>query len=168
MHPALCLAVIAAATTSACNKSAKEGGASGTPAAPTGGTPVVVADAAAMVVDAAPSAPKTAVALPAPLAEFESVFVPLIKLPEGDARSEKTCQAIESLRVKSLAVERYRAPGIDESAWQTLGDSIYGTIEQHAIACGDGGADDPEFLASVSADYHKLLALLGAAPLETR
>ncbi|MBE7449279.1 MAG: hypothetical protein HS111_10370 [Kofleriaceae bacterium] len=75
---------------------------------------------------------------------------------------------IESLRVKSLAVKRYRASGIDEIAWETLGNSIYGAIGEHQIACGDGGAHDPEFLASVSADYQKLLKLLGAAPLESR
>lgn len=156
-------------STAACKKEAPAGGGSGspttttppteappptTPPAPAGGD----AGSAAATAPATPPAP--AGALPAEFKEFDALLAPLVAMPEGEARSKKTCEQLEQLRVKSLPVRRYAAPGVDAAAWEKASNEMRGAFEGLGGICGDDSPDESAELKTIHQAYQQLVALL--------
>jgi hypothetical protein len=171
-------------STAACKKEAAPTGGSGAPttatpppeAAPATPAPTAPATgdagsaAAAPTGDATGSAgsaatapatpPAPAGALPAELKEFEALLSPLVAMPEGEARSKKTCEQLEQLRVKSLPVRRYAAPGVDAAAWEKASNEMRGAFEGLGGVCGDDSPDESADLKTIHQAYLQLVSLL--------
>lgn len=128
------------------------GSAAGTPAAPTG-------DAAGSAATA-PATPAPAGALPAEFKEFDALLSPLVAMPEGEARSKKTCEQLEQLRVKSLPVRRYAATGVDAAAWEKASNEMRGGFEGLGSICGDDSPDESADLKTIHQAYQQLVSLL--------
>src|SRR5688572_3078778 len=107
-----------------------------TAAKPDAGATAAAVDATAAAVDAtaAPTVPPAidaaaAAAKPEPFVAFEAMLLPLIGEPESEARSKKTCQGIEKLRIAGRAVQRSQPAGADAKAWEEASMEMRGAFE---------------------------------------
>ena len=130
-----------------CKKGAKSEG-TGSVTAPSG---------SAVAIDA--SEPGTR---PKQVAEFEAALVALIKEPEGEARSRKTCGQFMELKKKWRAVELNKPAGIDQAAWDAANDEIGTTFDTLEPSCSDDPPSDAIHLPKMYKAFQALLALIPA------
>lgn len=143
---------------------AADGGA-GSATAVTAAKPDAGATAAAVDATAAPTVPPAidaaaAAAKPEPFVAFEAMLLPLIGEPESEARSKKTCQGIEKLRIAGRAVQRSQPAGADAKAWEEASMEMRGAFEGLGATCTDDPPNDTPDLDVVHQSYQKLVALL--------
>ncbi len=132
------------------------GDAGSAAAAPTGDAANAAGSAA--TAPTTPAAP--AATLPAVFKELDALLSPLVAMPEGEARSKKTCEQLDQLLVKALPVRRYAATGVDAAAWEKASNEMRGAFEGLGGVCGDDSPDESADLKTIHQAYLQLVALL--------
>jgi hypothetical protein len=131
----------------------------GSASAGTGSAPVVVAIDAASPAGSG-SAPAPAAALPPEVAAFEGAVAALLKEPEGDARSKKTCGQMMDLKKQARAVAQNKPAGVDQAAWDQANDAIASSFQGLGPHCNDDPPDDSIDLPEMHKNIQALIALL--------
>jgi hypothetical protein len=103
--------------------------------------------------------------LPPKVAALGATLEALLREPEGDARSRKTCAQFMDIKKQAIAVAREVPPGVDAAAWETVNEDIRGSLEGLGPSCGDDPPDDSVELPGLYANYKLLLTLLPRAAL---
>jgi hypothetical protein len=138
-------------------------GSVGSPAAGSAGSADSAAGSAAGAVAAGSAAGASSAARPQAFADFEAVILPLLREPEGEARSRKTCKQLMTLQTKARGLARSKPPGVDEAAWQAAYDDVSGSIHGLAPYCNDDPPDDSVERPGLYKNYQRLAALLPGA-----
>ncbi|HWO25450.1 MAG TPA: hypothetical protein VNO30_42215 [Kofleriaceae bacterium] len=143
---------------------APAGSAVGAPAGSAVGAPTASAAGASSAGSAAPApAAAGAAARPQAFLDFEAVILPLLREPEGEARSRKTCKQLMTLQTKARGLARSKPPGVDEAAWQAAYEDVSGSLHGLAPNCNDDPPDDSSELPGLYKSYLRLTALLPGA-----
>ncbi|HLL21490.1 MAG TPA: hypothetical protein VK427_05135 [Kofleriaceae bacterium] len=145
---------------SACKKDPKpEASAPGSGAGSTGSA-AVAADASAPPIDAASSGAAAGAARPPQVVELETAVAALLKEPEGDARSKKTCGMLMDIKKKARAVATNKPPAVDQAAWDAATTEIAGSLDGLGPYCTDDPPDDSVELPKLHQHIQALIALL--------
>ena len=149
---------------SAARSAEPAGSAAGAPAGSAVGAPTASAAGASSAGSAAPApAAAGAAARPQAFLDFEAVILPLLREPEGEARSRKTCKQLMTLQTKARGLARSKPPGVDEAAWQAAYEDVSGSLHGLAPNCNDDPPDDSSELPGLYKSYLRLTALLPGA-----
>ena len=140
-------------------RSAEPAGSAAEPAAGSAGA----ASSAGSAGSAGSAAGAGSAARPQAFLDFEAVILPLLREPEGEARSRKTCKQLMTLQTKARGLARSKPPGVDEAAWQAAYDDVSGSLHGLAPYCNDDPPDDSVELPGLYKNYQRLAALLPGA-----
>jgi hypothetical protein len=158
------------------SNAAAEGSATPGSAAVAPGSAAVAPAATPDATVATPDAPETpgsaaatpgsaaATTLPPKVAALGATLEALLREPEGEARSRKTCAQFMDIKRQAIAVAREVPPGVDPAAWEAVNEDIRGSLEGLDPNCGDDPPDDSVELPGLYANYKRLLPLLPKAP----
>jgi hypothetical protein len=146
-----------AGSTAGAASAASAAGSTASSASSTAGS----ADSAASA--AGPAAGAGSAARPQAFLDFEAVILPLLREPEGESRSRKTCKQLMTLQTKARGLARSKPPGVDEAAWQAAYDDVSGSLHGLAPYCNDDPPDDSVELPGLYKNYQRLAALLPGA-----
>lgn len=97
---------------------------------------------------------------PSAFVQFEDLLIPLVREPRSEARSLKTCEMIEKLRIASLAVQKSMPKGADEKSWEAASNEMSGAFEGMGATCADVPPNDSPDLAIIHKSYARLLELM--------
>ena len=82
--------------------------------------------------------------LPEPFKDLESMLLPLLQQPEGAERSKKTCEMLQRLQVKILALRKTAPAGMERDRWDDGVMAMIGSIEELAGGCASDDSDSVE------------------------
>jgi hypothetical protein len=106
------------------------------------------------------SAEQEHAALPDAISRFHDVLAPLWHAEAGEARTERTCGSIDSLRARVEEVRTTPPPAAaegDPAGWQVATDSLGQSVEELGTECAaEGRPAFEERLAAVHEAFHAL------------